>query len=187
MNDRSAVRYGAVAMTLHWLIAVAIIGLLAVGKYMHGLPDSDANKFALYQAHKSFGITILALTLARIVWRLMHPVPALPATMPTWERWAAHASHFLLYALMLGLPLTGWLRVSTDALQIPTLWFGLFEIPALPFGANDDLSHLAHDTHELMGSAMILLLLVHVAAALKHHFWDRDSVLRRMLPFTRVE
>jgi cytochrome b561 len=106
--------------------------------------------------------------------------------MPTWERWAAHASHFLLYALMLALPLTGWLRVSTDTLGIPTLWFGLFEIPHLPFPADDYLAHQAHDTHELLGDAMILLLLVHIGAALKHHFWDRDAVLKRMLPFTRV-
>jgi cytochrome b561 len=187
VNDRTTQRYGTVAMTLHWLIAAAIIGMLVVGKYMHGLPDSDANKFALYQLHKSFGITILALTLVRVGWRLMHPAPPLPATMAWWERRAAHASHFLLYALMLGLPLTGWLRVSTDTLQIPTLWFGLFEVPALPFGASDRLSHLAHDTHELLGNTMILLLLAHVAAALKHHFWDRDNVLKRMLPFTRVE
>jgi cytochrome b561 len=183
----SAVRYGTVAMTLHWLIAVAIIGMLIVGKYMHELPDSDANKFALYQLHKSFGITILALTVVRIAWRLMHPAPPLPASMPMWERWAAHLSHFALYAFMLGLPLTGWLRVSTDLLQIPTLWFGLFEVPHLPVGPNDDISHVAHDTHELLGNALILLLIAHVGAALKHHFWDRDNVLKLMLPFTRVE
>jgi cytochrome b561 len=129
---------------------------------------------------------VFALTLARIGWRFTHPAPPLPATMPNWERWAAHGSHFLLYALMLGIPLTGWLRVSTDRLGIPTLWFGLFEVPHFPL-VSDTLTHLMHDTHELMGNAMIVLLIVHVAAALKHHFWDRDSVLKRMLPFTRVE
>lgn len=183
----SETRYGTVAMILHWLIAIAIIGLLAVGKYMHGLPDSHPDKFALYQMHKSFGITVLALTVLRVLWRFTTPVPALPATMATWERWAAHASHFLLYALMIALPMSGWIRVSTDELGIPTIWFGIFEIPHLPFGANHDLSHLMHDAHELMGNAMILLLLLHVGAALKHHFWNRDSVFRRMLPFTRVD
>lgn len=187
MNDRTTQRYGTVAMSLHWLIAAAIIGMLIVGKYMHGLPDSNADKFTLYQLHKSFGITILALTVVRIAWRLMHPAPPLPASMPVWERWAAHLSHFALYGFMLGLPLTGWLRVSADSLQIPTLWFGLFEVPHLPVGIDNDVAHVAHDTHELLGNALILLLIVHVAAALKHHFWDRDSVLKRMLPFTRVE
>ena len=182
----SSARYGAVAMALHWVIAVAIIGLIVVGKYMHGLSDTHSDKFWLYQLHKSFGITVLALTVVRIVWRLINPVPPFPASMATWQRWGAYASHVLLYALMLALPLSGWLRVSTDVLGIPTLIFGLFELPALPFGANDDLSHQAHDAHEIMGNAMILLLIVHVAAALKHHFWDRDDVLKRILPFTRV-
>lgn len=179
-------RYGTVAMGLHWLIAFAIIGLLAVGKYMHGLPDTDPDKFALYQMHKSFGITVFVLTLARVAWRFTQPVPALPASMPGWERLGARASHLLFYLLMLGLPLSGWLRVSTDRLGVPTLWFGLFEVPHLPL-VSDTLTHLAHDAHELMGNAMILLLLVHVGAALKHHFWNRDGVLKRMLPFTRVE
>jgi cytochrome b561 len=186
VTDQIAVRYGTVAMALHWLIAVAIIGMLAAGKYMHGLPDSDPNKFVLYQLHKSFGITILVLTVARVAWRFMHPVPPLPATMAPWERWAAHGSHFLLYALMLGLPLSGWLRVSTDRLGIPTLWFGLFEVPHFPL-VSDTITHWMHEAHELMGNAMILLLIIHVGAALKHHFWDRDTVLKRMLPFTRVE
>jgi cytochrome b561 len=179
-------RYGTVAMGLHWLIAFAIIGLLAVGKYMHGLPDTDPDKFALYQMHKSFGITVFVLTLARVAWRFTQPVPALPASMPGWERLGARASHLLFYLLMLGLPLSGWLRVSTDRLGVPTLWFGLLEVPHLPV-VSDTLTHLAHDAHELLGNAMILLLLVHVGAALKHHFWNRDGVLKRMLPFTRVE
>jgi cytochrome b561 len=108
MFSNTQTRYGAVAMTLHWLIAIAIIGMLVLGKYMHGLPNSDPNKFMLYQLHKSTGITILALTVSRIVWRFAGPVPPLPATMATWERWAAHTSHFLLYALMLLIPLSGW-------------------------------------------------------------------------------
>ena len=178
-------RYGAVAMTLHWLIALAIIGMLAVGKYMTGLPDTDPDKFALYQMHKSFGIAVFALTLVRVAWRFTHPVPALPASMPGWERLAARASHALFYLLMLGLPLSGWLRVSTDRVGIPTIWFGLFEVPHFPL-VSDTLTHWMEDAHELMGNAMILLLIIHVGAALKHHFWDGDSVLRRMLPFTRV-
>jgi cytochrome b561 len=186
VTDKTAARYGTVAMILHWLIAAAIIGMLIVGKYMHELDDNSAAKFALYQLHKSTGITILVLTVFRIVWRLLHPVPPLPAGMPVWERWAAHGSHFLLYAFMLGLPLSGWLRVSTDRMGIPTLWYGLFEVPHFPV-VSDRLTHWMHEVHELMGDALIILLIVHVGAALKHHFWDRDNVLKRMLPFTRVD
>jgi cytochrome b561 len=187
VNEKAALRYGAVATTLHWLIAAAIIGMLIVGKYMHGLPNTDPDKFVLYQLHKSTGITILALSLLRLVWRLTHAVPPLPAAMPAWERWAAHGMHFALYAAMVGMPLSGWARVSTDPIGIPTLWFGLFEVPHLPFGADRDLSYLFHEMHELGGNLLILLLVGHVLAALKHHFWDRDNVLKRMLPFTRVE
>ena len=186
MLANSNTRYGSVAMTLHWLIALAIVGMLVVGKYMHGLPNSDPNKFMLYQLHKSTGITILTLTVLRVVWRFAGPVPRLPATMPTWERWSAHASHFLLYALTLGIPLSGWAMVSASPLGIPTVWFGLFEVPHLPVTPSEDTRDTFHETHELLGNLMILLLLVHVAAALKHHFWDRDTVFRRMLPFTRV-
>ncbi len=185
MTEISATRYGAIAMTLHWLIAVAIVGLLIVGKYMHDLPESNPDKLALYQLHKSFGLIVLLLTVFRIVWRLMHPVPRLPGAMPAWERRAAHASHFLFYALMLGLPLSGWLRVSTDRDGIPTLWFGLFEVPHFPL-LSKTLTNLLHDTHVVMGNALILLLIIHVGAALKHHFWDRDNVFKRMLPFTRL-
>lgn len=185
MSDQT--RYGTVAMALHWLIAFAIITLLAVGKYMHGLPDSDPNKFTLYQTHKSVGLTVLALTLARIGWRLINAVPPLPASMPAWERWAAHVSHFLFYVLMLAIPLSGWAMASASPLGIPTIWFGLFEVPALPVGVGEDPHEQFEDLHELLGNLMILLVLVHVGAALKHHFWDRDGVLKRMLPFTRVE
>lgn len=186
MLFNSPARYGAVAMALHWLIALAIIGMLIVGKYMHELPDSDASKFALYQLHKSTGITIFFLSLARLGWRLINVVPPLPAHMPTWERWAAHASHFLLYALIVGIPLSGWLRVSTDPIGIPTIWFGLFEVPHFPL-VSETVTHLMHEVHETLGNALIVLLIVHVGAALKHQFWDRDTVLRRMLPFSRVE
>jgi cytochrome b561 len=187
VSNTSVVRYGAVAMTLHWLIAAAIVGLLIVGKYMHGLPNSDPNKFPLYQLHKSFGISVLALTLVRIGWRLSHGVPPLPAGMAMWERWAARSSHFLFYVLTLAIPLSGWAAASSSSTGVPTIWFGLFEVPHLPVGTAEETHESFEETHELLGNLMIFLLLIHVAAALKHHFWDRDTVLRRMLPFTRVE
>jgi cytochrome b561 len=186
MSSNVLTRYGTVAMTLHWLIAIAIIGLLIVGKYMVDLPNNDPNKFALYQLHKSFGISVLVLTVVRVIWRLSHPVPALPAGMPAWQRWSAHFSHFGLYALMLAIPLTGWAVASSSSLGIPTLLFGAAELPNLPVANDRDTHEFYEGAHELLGNLMILLLIVHVVAALKHHFVDRDAVFRRMLPFTKV-
>ena len=186
MLFNSPARYGAVAVTLHWLIAIVIIGQLIVGTYMHDLPDQDPSKFQLYQLHKSTGITIFFLSLARLGWRMINIIPPLPAHMPTWQRWAAHGSHFLLYALMIAIPLSGWLRVSTDPIGIPTIYFGLFEVPHFPL-VSETVTDVMHEVHEQLGNALIALLIAHVGAALKHHFWDRDTVLRRMLPFSRVE
>lgn len=189
MLTNSERRYGSVAVTLHWLIALAIIGMLILGKYMADLPNSDPSKFDLIQLHKSFGISILALSVLRLMWRLVNKVPPLPAQMPAWERYAAHASHFLLYVLMIGIPLSGWAMVSASPLGIPTIWFGQFEIPHLPGLQGLADQHAAEDqlkeVHELLGNLMIGLLLIHVGAALKHHLWDRDDVLTRMLPFTK--
>ncbi len=190
MLGNSSARYGTVAMTLHWLIAIAIITMLTVGKIMVDLPNDDPNKFMLYQLHKSTGLTVLCLTLLRITWRLTNAAPPLPATMQPWERWAAHATHFTLYALMLAIPLSGWAIASTSSSGIPTMWYGFFEVPNLP-GLQESpdrkaLHQQAEGAHEILGNLMILLLLLHVAAALKHQFWDRDGVLQRMLPFTRT-
>jgi cytochrome b561 len=190
MLGNSPTRYGTVAMTLHWLIALAVIAMLVIGKIMADLDSDDPNRFTLIQLHKSAGLTILFLTLLRIGWRLTNAVPPLPATLRTWERWAAHSTHFAFYALLLTIPLSGWTIASSSSSGIPTVWFGLFEVPNLP-GMQDepgrkDLHKQAEEMHELLGNLMILLLLLHVGAALKHHFWDRDNVLKRMLPFTRT-
>jgi cytochrome b561 len=182
MNSAAPTRYSAVAKTLHWLIALSIISLLIVGKYMHGLPNDDPNKFALYQMHKSFGISVLVLTVVRIFWRLTHAVPALPAAMPAWQQWAAHGLHFGLYVLMLAIPLSGWAVASSSSSGIPTMLFGLVELPHLPVGNDHDTHEFYEEAHELLGNLMILLLIGHVAAALKHHFVDKDNVLTRMLP-----
>ena len=191
MLANSEKRYGAVAMTLHWLIALIIIGMLILGKYMADLPDNDPSRFDLIQLHKSIGITILTLSVLRVLWRLVNKVPPLPAHMPAWERFAAHASHLLLYVLIIGIPLSGWAMVSASPLGIPTIWFGAVEIPHLPglqgFADQHAAEHTFRDTHELLGDLMIALLLVHVGAALKHHFYDRDDVLVRMLPFTKAK
>ncbi len=189
MLANSEKRYGAVAMTLHWLIAAMIIGMLVLGKYMADLPGNDPNRFDLIQLHKSIGITILTLSVLRVLWRLVNKVPPLPAQMPAWERFAAHASHLLLYVLIIAIPLSGWAMVSASPLGIPTIWFGVVQIPHLPGLQGFEDQHAAESTfkatHEWLGNLMIALLLIHVGAALKHNFWDRDDVLVRMLPFTK--
>src|SRR5690349_2490074 len=120
MLANSETRYGSVAVTLHWLIALAIIGMLILGKYMADLPKDDPSRFDLIQLHKSIGITILAFSALRVLWRLVNRVPPLPAEMPGWERFAAHASHLLLYVLIIVLPLSGWALASSSPLGIPT-------------------------------------------------------------------
>ena len=187
MND--ALSYNAVAKTLHWLIAIAIIGLLVMGKVMVDLPRDDPAKFELYQLHKSVGLTVLFLSVLRLLWRFQYRAPALPPTMKVWERFAAQATHVAFYVLMFAIPLSGWAMASTSSLGVPTLWFGLFEVPSLPglegSAGMEDINESAEEAHELLGNLTILLLILHVGAALKHHFWNRDDVLRRMLPFAR--
>jgi len=134
-------------------------------------------------AHKAIGITVLVLTLGRIGWRLGHRPPPLPPATPGWERLAAHAVHRLFYLLLMVLPLSGWAMVS-GIRRNPLDWFGLFPIPYLPIPPS--LAHLGHDAHGLIGFAMLGLVALHVAAALRHHFVLRDGVLSRMLPGTRA-
>lgn len=188
-------RYSTVAIVLHWTIALLIIGQLFGGTYMHelqhevrGLPASDPRKaevFQLYQLHKSFGITILVLSLTRLAWRLGHRPPPLPAAMPGWEKFAARGTHTLFYVLMIGTPLLGWAIVSTASFNVPTVLFGVVELPHLPLQGlenREDLHEVFEEGHELAGKAIIALLILHVAAALKHHLIDRDNVLAHMAP-----
>ncbi len=185
-----------VAIVLHWTIATTLIANLALGWWMHeaiDVAETQARAIAAYQLHKSLGLTVLVLSLARLGWRWLNPPPSLPAQMPAWEQTAARVSHWALYALMIVVPFSGWLYISTqwrdDApLNVPTLWFGLFEVPHL-FGLNQLANELRHDyaevleeAHEWLAWSMAALLGLHVAAALKHHFIVRDDVLLRMAP-----
>jgi cytochrome b561 len=194
----SATRYTALAIVLHWAIAGAIVLMIALGLWMHELAERGAvsdGLFRAYQLHKSIGLTILALSVARLAWRLFNPPPALPAGMRAWERAAATATHWLFYVLMIGLPLSGWVFVSAGwslhdeaPLAITTRWFGLFEVPHL-FGLNAasestraGVAAAAFRAHALMSWTMLGLLALHVGAALKHHIVDKDGVLARMIP-----
>ena len=186
------VRYGAVAMTLHWLLAALILFMLALGLFMTSLDEMDPRTFPLFQIHKSIGLTILILTLLRLGWRLANPVPSLPSGMRAWERLAARGTHALFYVLMIAIPLMGWATVSAAPLAVPTMWFGLFEWPHIPFLA--DLPRAEKrmiegplaTTHAVLALSMLGLAVLHVAAALKHQFRDRDDVLKRMLPWTKL-
>lgn len=175
-------RYDPIAVTLHWIIALAIITMLALGQVMEDLPI--AYKFQAYNFHKSLGISILALSIFRLIWRFLNPPPALPEGMKPHERFLAHAAHWGLYFLMIAMPLSGWLMVSAMH-KYPTVFFGLGEVPFIPMpsGTNPKAaSDLLKDAHELLANGAILLIGLHVAAALKHHFMDKDTILTRMLP-----
>ncbi len=189
-------RYTAVAIILHWAIAAAIIANLILGWWMEdaiAAPDSRARAIDVFQIHKSLGLTILALSLLRLLWRWSHPAPAMPADMPQWERRIALATHWAFYALMIGIPLAGWLYVSVQwrggtPLNVPTLWFGLFEVPhlfslheAAP-ATRETLAGPLAGAHGILAQAMAVLLGLHVAAALKHQFVNRDEVLAHMIP-----
>ena len=188
----SRVRYGAVAMTLHWLLAALILFMLGLGLVMTSLEETDPRTFPLFQLHKSIGLTILILSFVRLGWRLANPAPALPTGMNPWEHFAARGVHALFYVLMIAIPLMGWATVSSAPLAVPTMWFGLFEWPHIPFLA--DLPRTEKrmiegplaTTHAILALSMLGLVALHAAAALKHQFRDRDDVLKRMLPWTKL-
>ena len=172
-------RYTRVAVWLHWIIAAIIVAQLIGGVVMHKLPNTVAWKYDAYQMHKSFGLVVLALALVRLGWRLTHKAPPLPEGTKTWERLLARGTHVAFYVLMIGVPLAGWWMISGS--QYPSSFFFLAPIPDLP-GAGI-LGHEAwEETHEIMAKLVMGLLALHVAAALKHHYVDRDGVLARMVP-----
>lgn len=178
MTERN--RYDSVAMGLHWLMAVAILALLGLGFVMTGMKPGSPLQFKLYLLHKSVGVLVFVAAVARLAWRLGHRPPPLPAAMGPGARLLAHAGHGALYALMLGLPLAGWAVVSTSPYNIPTMVFGLVNLPHLPMPR--DLNAAAKGAH-LVGAWLLIAVLVgHVAAALRHHFVLRDDILTRMLP-----
>jgi cytochrome b561 len=171
-------RYTPAAIALHWLVAILILANLALGLYTVDMPLSP-QKLRNFSFHKWIGVTVFLLAAARLVWRLGHPAPALPAAMPPWERNAAHATHVLLYVLFFAAPLTGWLSSSAQGFQ--TVYLGVVPIPDL-LSKDKGLADALKLTHRSINYTMAGVIVLHVAAALKHHFVDRDDVLRRMLP-----
>jgi cytochrome b561 len=174
-------RYTRIAVALHWLIAFAIFANLAFGTWMVTL-DLSPQKLRFYSYHKWLGVSVFILVLARLAWRLGHRPPALPAHMPAWERIAAGFSHAALYTLTLAVPVTGWLFSSAKGFQ--TVYFAVLPIPDL-LAKNPPLADVLKLGHLWLNYLMAALVLVHIAAALKHHFKDRDDVLGRMVPLVR--
>jgi cytochrome b561 len=171
-------RWGSLAKTFHWLMAILILSLGCVGLYMTDLENSP-QKLKIFALHKSVGLTVLALALLRLSWRLRDPRPA-DVPMPRWQAAMAHGVHAGLYLLMLVLPLSGWLFNS--AAGFPLQYFGLFNLPSLTGGKSDALRAVARAIHENGWWLLLAIVAVHAAGALKHHFLDRDETLLRMWP-----
>ena len=173
-----ATHYTRTAKTLHWLMAILFFGLLALGFYMHDLPLSP-EKLQLYSWHKWAGVTAFLLVGFRLFWRITHRPPSLPASMPHLMQFAAHAGHFLLYVLMVAIPLSGWLMSSAKGFQ--TVWFGVLPIPDL-LDKNKELGSLLQTIHMALNLLLVTVIVGHIGAALKHHLIDKDDILKRMLP-----
>jgi cytochrome b561 len=186
----SSERYGSVAMAFHWTIAIMILANIALGFYFNEIfTDRHAPGHSdLIQIHKSIGLTVLILSVGRLVWRLMNPQPPFPSGMSLWWRIVARSTHYLLYVLMIGVPLLGWALTSASRSRIPTYYLGFITWPNigviadLPRDQKGDVGHFFSLTHKTAAYMLLALVVGHLAAALYHHYSRKDNVLRRMLP-----
>lgn len=174
----TAKRYGLMAIVLHWLLAVVVIGLIIVGLCMVRM-DIGLTKLKYYGWHKEFGLLVLFLVTLRLAWRWSGVIPSLPAHLGVLQKFAAHSAHWALYILMFAMPLTGWMKSS--AAGLPVSFFGLFVMPDI-VSENAQLRVLLTVMHEWMGYALIAIIIAHATAAIQHHFYYKDDILRRMLP-----
>jgi cytochrome b561 len=182
-NKTIPVRYGALAQLFHWVIAALIVTQFVLARMAEALP-LGARKLGLLARHKSFGMTILMLAVLRLLWRLRTAPPALPLGMSRIEQIAALWTHRAFYVLLFAMPLTGW--TMSSAKNYTVSWFGLFSWPNL-IGQNEAAFDLLRATHDTLSYVLFAIAVLHILAALKHHFWNRDDVLVRMLPFTKAE
>lgn len=180
--QNTTTRWGAVSQLLHWTIVILLITQVVLAGIADDLP-LGMKKLAVLARHKSVGITILFLAIIRLIWRWRNPTPALPGTLKPYERALAHFSHGALYVLLFAMPLSGW--AMSSARNFPVSWFSLFQLPDF-VPKSQALYEVMHDTHETLAIALAAVVTLHVLAALKHHFFLKDDVLRRMLPFTRT-
>jgi cytochrome b561 len=170
--------YTAIAKLFHWGMALVFAGLIALGFVMTDMPLSP-EKLQYYSWHKWAGVSVFMLVWLRLVWRVLNPPPAYPSTMSPWVKGVAHLGHAALYGLMIVIPVSGWLLSSAKGVQ--TVWFGVLPLPDL-LEKDKELGQLLHEVHEALNFVLLFLLAGHVAAALKHHWIDRDDILKRMLP-----
>lgn len=175
-------RWGPVSQLLHWMIVLLILGQGTAGLVMTGMRNSP-DKIQVYALHKSFGLTIFALALLRLLWRWYAGTPRPVPGMPRWQELGARLSHWGLYALLFAIPISGW--VLNSAAGFPLQWFGLFNLPAIT-GKDHDLREFAGDVHALLFWTLVALALVHAAAAFWHHQFLHDATLARMLPRGRL-
>ncbi len=181
-------RYSRPAIWLHWIIGVLIIANLAIG-ILHDHVGEENVRFMI-NTHKSIGITVLGLAIMRLLWRLTHRPPALPGHYKRWEKTTSHIVHWLLYFMIFALPVTGWMHDSAwkAAPEIKMYWFGLFEWPRIGWimnmepAAKEAFHDVMGERHEILGFALIALVLLHIGAALKHQFIDKERELQRMMP-----
>jgi len=169
-------RYSTPAIVLHWLVALLIFVAFPLGLYMADLPLSP-EKLQLFSYHKWIGVTVFMLAGLRVVWRLTHTPPPLPASVAGWQRRASAVAHGLLYLLILVIPISGWLMSSAKGVQ--TVWFGVLPLPDL-IGKDKALGHLLEEVHETLNYTLLALVVLHVAGALQHHFIERQPFLQRM-------
>lgn len=175
-------RYSTTAILLHWLLGLALIGMLGLGVYMTDLPFSPS-RLKLYNWHKWAGVSLLALSLVRLLWRLTHRPPALPAAMeqamPGWQKLAHHGTHLALYVLFFAVPLSGW--AYSSAAGFPIVFLGLVPLPDF-VPVSEPLADILKLGHATLAFTLAGLVLVHIAAAIKHQWIDNDGLLQRMLP-----
>ena len=173
--------YGSVAKSFHWIVAVTIIGMLALGFIMTGMKPTP-DMFKLYNIHKSTGSLLLILVCLRLMWKIANKSPILPPSLPKFERFLAHLGHFVLYALMFAMPFTGLLMSSAAGFTVSV--FGWFTMPNL-IAPMPEWKGLFRNAHEIIAWSLIVMVCLHALAALLHHFYYRNNVLRRMLPFVK--
>lgn len=177
----TADRWGSISQLLHWLIVILLLVIAYIGLTMGDLPNGP-RKINIYALHKSIGLTLLALVVVRLAWRLYAGAPDAVPNTPRWQHRLAAFTHLAIYALLFAIPLSGW--VLNSSAGYPLQWFKLINLPAIA-GKDEGLHHLAEDLHETLFWALVVLVVAHVAAAFYHHVFQNDDTLRRMLPGRR--
>lgn len=179
MNSNAAGRYTKVAVALHWIVVVLVLTLIGLGWYMTDIPRGTPERSFFYNLHKSIGLTTAIVVFVRLWWRAKNPPPPLPASVPAWQVQASRISHALLYVCLVMMPIAGF--SASQFTKYGVTYFGLFKIP--PMGPeNKDVYELLQGVHEVTAGVLAVLIVIHVAAALKHLIVDKDGVFNRMWP-----